>query len=362
MKYNIIAFGDDACGVGVLASATNIFYNVTDDGSQSNLHRDRTRACMFANGSVSTLIGKKPRRVRVKLSRSGSPPAGDITCVLRKSNDDEAAVTYSYVGAAKLDALDLTTTKTQYTFENLTSNYVWQNGDKLCVEYSGNTTDTTNEVNVFRNSLDPYDGNASCAIKFDVGGPPPDSYSAADTSRDYAWELSEITTPPDEPVAPPPVVTFKELYNVPPNGNAHLNDTLFRYGELVKTTTSLLINRKIAYVEVYLSKTASPTGNVSVVIRKGSDDTIAHTFGTKDVTTLTTTLTKYKFDTNINTTYIMALGDRIMVEYTSGSSTNIVNVGRNVLLPGGPFDGVNSIRIQYASGAYDGGSDDRDLA
>ena len=661
MKYNIIAFGDDACQVGITATSLNTFYSVADNGSESNLHRDRYRACMFANGSASLFIGKKPRRVRVKLSKSGSPPTGNITCVLRRGNDDQSVVTYSYVGAAQLDALDLTTAKTQYTFENLTSDYVWQNGDKLCVEYSGNTDDTTNEVNVFRNTLDPYDGNASCAIKFDSGGPPPEAYSAPDLTRDYAWEISEINTPPsgeggggggeeiilpvdqfgvwkavatkaggkewfstlwgnghprtlstntfdpddaqlgfhlgspsptrtfvingdgtatmpeamaagdtrrifingpwlnteitvyaryrttrwasfqlrsrsnhhgtqnlpsgydstndiscgfgnyvvkwgeagdntvstevevihdlyhrhlDEhthtlptannwvgykqitrtlgsevnvqgwinyditdqtkwtkqteftfdgtnvvidttghslnistcsntgdplyvtpaPVAdlngntrwltagkwswiringgddvdlkffsvreiegvivtppPPPVITYQELYNVTQNGSATLNDSLKRYGELVNTALSKLNNRKPAYVEVWLAKSGSPTGNVSVTIRKGSDDSIAHTFGTKDAATLTTTLTKYKFDTNINTAYQMVVGDRIMVEYTTGTSSNTVKVGRNVQTATTSYDGTESIRIQYTT-VYDGGSVDRDLA
>ena len=360
IKYNIIAFGDDACGVGTTTTTLNTFYNVTDNGSQSNLHRDRYRACMFANGSVSLFIGKKPRRVKVMLSKSGSPPAGDITCVLRKGSDDESGISFSYVGGPSLNATDLTTVKTQYTFENLTSNYVWQNGDKLCIEYSGNTTDTTNEINVWRNTNNPYDGQASCAIKFDVGGPPPESYSAPDTSRDYAMEISEVGTA-EEPVTPVTPVTFKAIYTLDQNGSSTLNDTLKRYGELVATNSSMLSNRMPAYVEVWLAKSGSPTGNVSVTIRKGTDDSVAHTFGTKDAATLTTTLTKYKFDTNINTSYRLSVGDRIMVEYTGGTSSNTVKVGRNTQTATTSYDGIESIRIQFTT-VYDGGSADRDLA
>jgi hypothetical protein len=149
---------------------------------------------MVANGSASAFIGKTAKRVVVKLSKTGSPPAGAITVVLRKGSDDTVAVTFTYTGGPSLDASALTTTKTAYTFENLTSTYVWSNGDRICVEYSSNTTDTANDINVFRDTTNPYDGTSSCAVKFDTfstGSPPPDGYSAADTSRDYAWEIWE---------------------------------------------------------------------------------------------------------------------------------------------------------------------------
>ena len=188
-KYHIIAFADNACGVGTSTPLVE-FYNVTDNGSQSNLHRDRYRACTIANGAASDIIGKKPRRVLVRLNRGGTPPAGVITVVLRKGSDDSVAVTYSYTGGT-LNATDLTGTKTDYTFENLTANYAMQLGDRICVEYSGNTVDTINEVNVWRNTSNPFDGTNTCAIKFDSGGPPPEQYSSPDTSRDYAWIISE---------------------------------------------------------------------------------------------------------------------------------------------------------------------------
>lgn len=194
IKYNLITFPQDACGTGTTSELVR-FYNVTDNGSSSNLHRDRYRACVMANGSSSQMVGKKPKRVVVKLSKTGTPPTGNVTCVLRKGSDDTVAVTYTWTGGPNLDAnANLTTTKTAYTFENLSANYVWQNGDKLCIEYSSNTVDTINDVNVFRNTTNPFDGIATCAIKFDAfstGAPPPDQYSAVDSSRDYAFEIFE---------------------------------------------------------------------------------------------------------------------------------------------------------------------------
>jgi hypothetical protein len=193
IKYNIVNFPQGICGVAENTTNLIAFYDIADNGSQSNLHRDRYRVCMVANGSASRFIGHRPRRVRVWLSSTGSPPSGNIDVVLRKKGTDDSGATFTYTGGT-LNATALTGTKTEYTFENLTSNYVWQNGDRLCVEYSGNTADTTNEVNVWRNTDNPYDGIASCAIKFDAfssGSSTPDGYTAPDTSRDYAWEISE---------------------------------------------------------------------------------------------------------------------------------------------------------------------------
>ncbi|WP_411753289.1 hypothetical protein [Serratia sp. (in: enterobacteria)] len=192
IKYNIISFPIDSCSLGQDTTTLTKIYDVTDDGSQSNLHKDRYRVAVLANGSSSQMIGKKPKRIVLRLSKTGNPPAGNVTCVLRKGSDDEVAVTYTYTaGGGNLAASALTTSKADYTFENLTANYSWQTGDRLCVEYSGNTVDTTNEVNVYRNSDDPFDGANTCAIKFDAGGVPPTAYTSPDVFRDYAFVMYE---------------------------------------------------------------------------------------------------------------------------------------------------------------------------
>lgn len=189
-KNNIVTFPIDSCNIGQDTTAIKSFYDVDDTGSASNLHMERYRAGIVANGSRSFLIGRTPRRVKVKLSRTGTLPAQPVTCVMRKGTDDEVAVTYAYTGGT-LNGNAVSTSKTEYIFENLTSNYAWQNGDRLLIEYSGNTTDVTNELNVFRNTDNPLDGSNTCLIKFDSGGPPPINYSAPDITRDAAWVIEE---------------------------------------------------------------------------------------------------------------------------------------------------------------------------
>ena len=84
LPYNIITFPDDACQTGSATGTLLPFYNVTNTSGESNLHRDRYRVCMVANGSASKFVGKKPRRVKIWLSADGSPPPGDISVVPEK--------------------------------------------------------------------------------------------------------------------------------------------------------------------------------------------------------------------------------------------------------------------------------------
>jgi hypothetical protein len=63
-----------------------------------------------------------------------------------------------------------------------------------------------------------------------------------------------------------------------------------------------------------LKRTGSPTGTAQVVIRKGTDDSIAATIGTVDVATIPTTDTLITF-TNTSNTYKIAEGDKLLLEH-----------------------------------------------
>jgi hypothetical protein len=71
---------------------------------------------------------------------------------------------------------------------------------------------------------------------------------------------------------------------------------------------SALIGQVITQVSLMLKKTGNPTGTYSVVIRKGTDDSIAVTLGTIDASTITTSDKLYTF-TNTANTYKIAPGD-----------------------------------------------------
>jgi hypothetical protein len=119
-----------------------------------------------------------------------------------------------------------------------------------------------------------------------------------------------------------------------------------RRGIARDTSSSILDTLKIKKAIFSLAKSGSPTGTLTVCIRKGSDDTIAVTLGTLDVSTLTTTKTAYSF-TNINNTYAMTVDDKVSIEYANGTSSNYVicyNSTSNTV------DGANTCFFYYDSG------------
>ena len=79
------------------------------------------------------------------------------------------------------------------------------------------------------------------------------------------------------------------------------------------TYNSALIGQPVKRVKVILAKSSSPTGTVSVVVRKASDDSIAHTFGTISASTLTTS--DQTFTLEPASAYTIAVNDRILVEW-----------------------------------------------
>jgi hypothetical protein len=80
-----------------------------------------------------------------------------------------------------------------------------------------------------------------------------------------------------------------------------------------------------AQVSLVLKKTGNPTGTAQVVIRKGTDDSIAVTIGTIDVSTITTSDAVYTF-TNTSNTYGINPGDSLLIEYTEGNSSNFISL------------------------------------
>lgn len=125
------------------AAVLTIIYQVTGGtGGNYLLSTDDIREGMiFPSGS--TLIGKKPKKARVQLKKSGSP-TGTITVKVRKGTDDSVAATFG----AGINASTLTTSYADYDFQDLTSTYALVANDKLAVEFSGG--DISNKVAVQR--------------------------------------------------------------------------------------------------------------------------------------------------------------------------------------------------------------------
>jgi len=111
-------------------------------------------------------------------------------------------------------------------------------------------------------------------------------------------------------------------------------------------TGSALIGKTLGEVDLLLARsTTNTTGTVTVNIRKASDDSIAATMGTLDVSTLPTSGFKQCNFVNNNNTYAIVLNDKVVVEYSGGDSTNYVKVDL-----GSTYDTTKSYSTYFAPG------------
>ena len=153
---------------------------------------------------------------------------------------------------------------------------------------------------------------------------------------------------------PPPPASYTRIYSVAGAAGSYAKlytGSLKRAGELMlknSTYNSALIAQPVKRVKVILAKSGTPTGNITILVRKASDDSVAHTFGTIDASRLTTS--DQTFTLEPASAYTIAANDRILVEWSgTGSSTNQVWVKRSAAITSGGFDGQNTKWSQYAT-------------
>lgn len=98
-------------------------------------------------------------------------------------------------------------------------------------------------------------------------------------------------------------------------------------------------------ISLYLSKRGNPIGTATICIRSGVFGTIKVTFGTIDVSTLTTLDSLYDFEL-LDNTYSIQNDDKLSIEYSGGNSTNYIKVSKN---SHDPEDGSNSLFFRFQS-------------
>jgi len=119
-----------------------------------------------------------------------------------------------------------------------------------------------------------------------------------------------------------------------------------RYGEHAGTA-SILIGKTITEVDVFMKAVGSPSGTISINIRKGSDDSVATTMGTMAASALSSTMKLYTF-LNSSNAYSIVLGDKVLVEFSGGNSSNYVAVDESAA---STVDGTASYSEYYSTGA-----------
>jgi len=134
-----------------------------------------------------------------------------------------------------------------------------------------------------------------------------------------------------------------------------MDDTVVSYGATTNSANSLqieyasntstLAGKSIDTIIVDLKKLGSPSGTIQIGIFN-TDRSVKQLFGTKDASSLTSSLTKYSFSLPPNQTYKIQSGDRIGIKYTGGSSSNYVDIGTDQT---NSFDGTNSYLMKYTT-------------
>lgn len=137
----------------------------------------------------------------------------------------------------------------------------------------------------------------------------------------------------------------------------HMSDTTTSWGSLTSagrqvnaeymTSASPLAGDRIDSITLRLEKVGSPSGTATIGVFN-SDLSTKKSFGTIDVSTLTSAFQNHEFRLSDSDLYTIQSGDRIGIKFTGGSGSNAVSVmiDRNTA---DPFDGTNSYRTRYES-------------
>lgn len=134
-----------------------------------------------------------------------------------------------------------------------------------------------------------------------------------------------------------------------------MQDTVNSYGATTNSanqiqaefasSTSSLIGKSIDTITVSLNKVGSPSGTIQVGVFN-SDLSVKQLFGTKDASSLSTSIAQYSFSLPTLQTYVVKSGDRIGIKFNGGSSSNYVDISVDQT---NSFDGTKSYLTYYTS-------------
>jgi hypothetical protein len=148
----------------------------------------------------------------------------------------------------------------------------------------------------------------------------------------------------------PPPPTLESIYAVTGTNNylQLFTGSLKRAGEMI-TPASVLKGESVKQVDVILKKEGSPTGTITVVARRGSDDNVSVTFGTIPASSLTDS--DQTFSLTAPASHTFGDNDKVLVEWDgSGSSADKVLVKRRFSSdPSSGFDGSNTKQAHYTT-------------
>lgn len=129
------------------------------------------------------------------------------------------------------------------------------------------------------------------------------------------------------------------------NLNGVVNSAYVMYAS---SGSSLIVGDEINCIGIQMAKSALPTGTATIGTFDGSANPVV-TFGTQDVSLLSTAHAWYDYCISEDTAVTLVNGDRVGIKYTGGDAVNTVVLngdGTN------PFDGTVTYRQFWTGAAY----------
>jgi hypothetical protein len=224
--------------------------------------------------------------------------------------------------------------------------------DQLNLNWNANPDPDIDHYDVHRSTVSGFTPGPSNRIAQPTGNSYSDTGLSSSTTYYYlvaAVDTANNIGPASSEVAGTTGGTGGEIfYDVAYPGNAVggiYTGSATRYGEEARFSSSALVGKSLKIWKVYLKKAGSPSGSVTAVVRRASDDAVVATFSeTLDAASLPAAFAP--FDFTLASAYVIQTGDRILVEYSGPARVDMSVSTAN------PFDGTNTRRARYSGTAY----------
>jgi hypothetical protein len=317
-------------------------------------HYDANMRCLFLNVQSRT---SSSVTVEAPLNANLAPPGYYMVHVLNSAGIPSIAEIIRIPGSGGGGGGGDTTPPSKVL--GLTAAAATTSETQIDLNWTANTEPDLDHYNIYRGTTAGFPVNTTndtplaqvtTASYSDTGLTASTTYyykvAAVDTSNNIGALSDEASATTSGPGA---IETF---YDVPFPGNSSTSlrsagNT--RYGEEAVLSSSVIVNKSLKKLTVYLRRAGTPSGPVRAVVRRSSGDAIVATFNeTVDSATLPTTFTQRVF--TLTNPYIIQAGDRILIEYSGPDSVyiQIWNVDK--------IDGGVTRRTRFDSAGYSGGS------
>ena len=276
----------------------------------------------YINATASPLVGQKLTKITARMYKVGSP-TGDLFCRIKKGGGG-ADIVFGLNGNMTTPQLDVSTLATGSAPAALKefmndankdeeTGYALVQGDRITFEFVSTFSNASNYVQIAKTT-----GSSAVPdvhIQTSTGGTTPTWTSATTDDHIGRFYIGGGFTQTKYP-----------FHNI-----GYQNSRITQKVTSNNTTDiGSMYNQKITQVKVWLMKVGLPTGQINCVIRNASDTQVAsiNVYNASDISAIAFQEIPFM---NLGNTYVMAVGDRVSLEYSGGDINNHIRVNTNIL-------------------------------